>query len=94
MIEGLYKRKLLEKSHVITFANFTGTQEADIEDMFDEEYYLALVNGESRSPSEQAHRDLGQEPGSPGCRPPQGPLRGQPHEGRRTIRSHYDPHAT
>ncbi len=45
-IENLYKRKLLEKSHLFTFANFTGTAEADIEDMFDEEAYLNLVNGE------------------------------------------------
>lgn len=46
MIENLYRRKLLEKSHVLTFAQFTGGAEADIEDMFDDDYYLTLVNEE------------------------------------------------
>jgi len=45
-IENLYKKKLLEKSHVLTFADFTGKPEADIEDMFDESFYLDLINGE------------------------------------------------
>lgn len=46
MVESLYKRKLLKKTHVITFADFTGKDEADIEDMFDEDFYVGLVNGE------------------------------------------------
>jgi len=46
MIENLYKRKLLEKSHVLTFADFTGKPEADIEDMLDEDFYIDLVNQE------------------------------------------------
>lgn len=45
-IENLYKRKLLRKSHVLTFADFTGATEADIEDMFDVAFYLKLVNSE------------------------------------------------
>jgi predicted ATP-dependent endonuclease of OLD family len=45
-IENLYRRRLLNKSHVLTFADFTGTGEADIEDMFDLGFYLKLVNGE------------------------------------------------
>lgn len=45
-IENLYKRKLLKKSNVLTFADFTGTSEADIEDMFDEDLYLQMVNTE------------------------------------------------
>jgi predicted ATP-dependent endonuclease of OLD family len=45
-IENLYKKKLLQKKHVLTFAEFTGTTEADIEDMFDVGFYLKLVNGE------------------------------------------------
>jgi predicted ATP-dependent endonuclease of OLD family len=45
-IENLYKRKLLTKSNVLTFADFTGTNEADIEDMFDEDLYLQMVNAE------------------------------------------------
>ena len=46
MIENLYKKKLLKKTHVLTFADFTGKPEADIEDMFDEDFYLQLVNDE------------------------------------------------
>jgi len=46
MIENLYKRKLLSKNHVLTFADFTGKSEADIEDMFEPDFYLALVNEE------------------------------------------------
>lgn len=46
MVENLYKKKLLEKSHVLTFADFVGSAEADIEDMFDADLYLQLVNTE------------------------------------------------
>jgi len=46
MIENLYKRKLLSKSHVLTFADFTAKSEADIEDMFEIDFYLQLVNQE------------------------------------------------
>ncbi len=46
LIENLYKKKLLKKSHVLTFADFTGKKESDIEDMFDEIFYVELVNGE------------------------------------------------
>jgi predicted ATP-dependent endonuclease of OLD family len=56
-VENLYRRKLLHKSHVLTFAEFVGNAEADIEDMFDVAFYLKLVNGEfakelSRKPKE------------------------------------------
>ena len=33
-IEGLYREKLLKKANVMTFADFTKSAEADIEDMF------------------------------------------------------------
>jgi hypothetical protein len=46
MIENLYKRKLLKKSHLLTFADFTGSSEADIEDMFEPDLYVTLVNSE------------------------------------------------
>ena len=45
-IENLYKKKLLKKNHVLTFADFVKAKEADIEDMFNPGYYLKLVNGE------------------------------------------------
>jgi hypothetical protein len=48
-IENLYKRKLLSQKNVLTFADFTGKKEADIEDMFDPTFYLGLVNGEYKS---------------------------------------------
>lgn len=44
-IENLYKRKLLEKNKVFTYADFVAGNEADVEDMFDPEFYLSLVNG-------------------------------------------------
>jgi hypothetical protein len=49
MVENLYKKKLLEKTHVLTFADFTATKEADIEDMFGDDFYLDLVNAEFES---------------------------------------------
>lgn len=45
-IENLYKEKLLEQKAVLTYANFAPGIEADIEDMFDPDFYLELVNGE------------------------------------------------
>lgn len=49
IVENLFKKKLLKKSHVLTFAEFTGKTEADIEDMFDEPFYMQLVNEEFSS---------------------------------------------
>lgn len=46
LIEDLYKKKLLNKKQVSTYADFTGTTEADVEDMFDRDFYVELVNGE------------------------------------------------
>ncbi len=46
MIENIYKKKLLEKSHVLTYAEFTGKKESDVEDMFSEDFYLELLNQE------------------------------------------------
>jgi len=48
-IENLFKRKLLQKSNVHTFADYTATEEADIEDMFDNSFYIKLVNNEYKS---------------------------------------------
>ena len=44
-IENLYKRKLLNKQKVLTYADFAESTEADIEDMFSPDFYLKLVNG-------------------------------------------------
>lgn len=49
MVENLYKRKLLDRNHVLTFADFTGRAEADIEDMFEPDFYLQLVNEEYKN---------------------------------------------
>jgi energy-coupling factor transporter ATP-binding protein EcfA2 len=48
-IENLYKKKLLKKKNVLTFADFTNGSEADIEDMFTATFYLSLVNSEYAS---------------------------------------------
>ena len=50
MIENLYKKKLLKKNHVLTYADFVGNNEADVEDMFDPEFYLKLVSEEFQKP--------------------------------------------
>ena len=44
-IENLFKRKLLSKRHILTYADYTSGDEADIEDIFDPKFYLKLVNG-------------------------------------------------
>lgn len=46
LIEDLYKKKLLTKKQVSTYADFTGGSEADVEDMFDRDFYVSLINGE------------------------------------------------
>jgi hypothetical protein len=48
-IEGLYKGKLLKKANVRTYADYTGSNAADVEDMFEEAFYLDLVNNEYKS---------------------------------------------
>ena len=48
-IENLYKKKLLEKKQVLTYADFVTVDEADVEDMFNAELYLKLVNEEFES---------------------------------------------
>jgi predicted ATP-dependent endonuclease of OLD family len=48
-IENLYKRKLLKKQNVHTYADFTSSSEADIEDMFTVNFYLKLINMEYSS---------------------------------------------
>ena len=47
-IENLYKRKLLKKNKVFTYAGYASGKEADVEDMFDSEFYLRLVEGAYR----------------------------------------------
>ena len=46
LIEDLYKKKLLDKKQVATYGDFTGTAEADVEDMFERDFYVHLVNAE------------------------------------------------
>lgn len=43
-VEGLYRDKLLKKANVRTFGDYTAGKEADIEDMFEPEFYLNIVN--------------------------------------------------
>lgn len=45
-IENLYKKRILKKQNVLTYADFTQTKEADIEDMFGDDFFLELVNTE------------------------------------------------
>ena len=48
-VQNLYKSKLLKKQNVLTFSDYVKGSEADIEDMFDPELYLKLVNSEFNS---------------------------------------------
>jgi predicted ATP-dependent endonuclease of OLD family len=63
-IENLYKKKLLAKRNVHTFAEYTGKTEADIEDMFDPQFYLDIVNEEYKKelPKRIELKDLGKHP--------------------------------
>lgn len=45
-IENLYQEKLIAKKNVATYAQFVGSNEADLEDMFDRSFYLEMVNRE------------------------------------------------
>lgn len=49
MIENLYKKKLLLKKRVITYADFLDADEADVEDLFPRDIYVGFVNGEFAS---------------------------------------------
>ena len=58
-VENLYKEKILTKKKILTYANFTRTSEADVEDMFNIDFYLNLVNlefGCSIQPNDLASR--------------------------------------
>jgi hypothetical protein len=46
LIEDLYKKKLLKKKQVATYADFAAKNEADVEDMFERDFYVSLVNAE------------------------------------------------
>ncbi len=46
LIEDLYKKKLLKKKQVLTYADFVCEDEADIEDLFDRKFYVDMVNSE------------------------------------------------
>jgi hypothetical protein len=46
LIEDLYKKKLLKKKQVATYGDFIGKGESDVEDMFERDFYIALVNAE------------------------------------------------
>ena len=48
-IENLYKKKLLQKKQVLTYGDFTDLKDADVEDMFDEDFYLSVINKEYKS---------------------------------------------
>lgn len=43
-ISNLFKKKLLDKKKVFTFADFVTGDEADIEDVFDFDFYVELLN--------------------------------------------------
>lgn len=46
LVEELYKKKLLKKKKVLTYADVLNREEADVEDLFAREFYVSLVNRE------------------------------------------------
>lgn len=46
LIEDLYKKKLLKKKNVLTYADFLEQDSADVEDLFDRDFYVDIVNQE------------------------------------------------
>lgn len=46
LIENLYKKKLLKKKQVVTYGDFAERGEADVEDMFERDFYVGMVNAE------------------------------------------------
>src|SRR6185436_5651366 len=62
-VESLFKKRLLAKARVLTFADFTWGREADIEDMFDVDFYLRLVNEDYRLMETSPVSALGLAPG-------------------------------
>ncbi len=45
-LDDLIRKDLLQKEHIFFYGAFTGTDDADVEDMFDQDFYLGLVNSE------------------------------------------------
>lgn len=45
-IENMWKRKLIARKNVLTYADFVEGDEADVEDLFGATFYLTLVNAE------------------------------------------------
>ena len=48
-VGNLYEKKLLKKNKIITYADYVESDEADIEDMFDEKFYVELINSAYKS---------------------------------------------
>ena len=43
-INNLHKERLITKNKILTYADFTQERESDVEDMFEDKFYLELVN--------------------------------------------------
>jgi predicted ATP-dependent endonuclease of OLD family len=50
-IEAVKKDQILRAGHFFTAADFTGKQEADVEDLFDAELFAQILNGAYRPPA-------------------------------------------
>jgi len=46
VVQRLIKQKLLRKKNLLTYAQYVDADEADLEDLFDREFYIELVNKE------------------------------------------------
>jgi len=65
LVEDLYKKKLLKKKQVMTYADFVAPDEADIEDMFERDFYLGLINEEFKKQLTKAIKPASLNPNEP-----------------------------
>lgn len=49
IVDRIYERKLLAKRNVLTYAEFLKKDEADVEDLFEVEFYVHLINEEFKN---------------------------------------------
>ncbi|MDE0077014.1 MAG: AAA family ATPase [Caldilineaceae bacterium] len=60
-INNLHRERLIRENKILTYADFTKKRESDVEDMFEAEFYLKLVNsvyGTSITPSDLPARKI------------------------------------
>ena len=82
-IENMWRRKLVRKKQVLTYADFVDAKEADVEDVIGPAFYLELVNAEfAAGLSETVCGERLKEQAPTDHRPPRETLHREPPSGR------------